>query len=309
MSSTALLWILFNAGVLLLLALDQVIRAGRKREASLAESVVTTLAWIGLSAAFGLWIGHSQGSDRAVEFFTGYLIEYALSMDNVFLFVLIFASFRVAHSQQQRLLFWGVLGAMLMRGIMVGVGTTLLSHFEWIIYIFGLYIVYAGATMLLPQKEIPVEQRRIVRWTRRILPLSSDPTPTRFIVHEDGRSKFTLLVLVLVTIELTDLIFAFDSVPAVFAVTRDPFIVYTSNICAILGLRSLYILLAHAITRLVYLHYGLAAILIFVGTKMVGERFYSVPTLLSLAVVGAILALTVVASLLRTAWAPKEASP
>ena len=301
MSAATLPWILFNAGVLVLLALDQLARFWRKREASLAESVVTTLLWIGLSVAFGGWIAQSRGPDRGVEFFTGYLIEYALSMDNVFLFVLIFASFQVPPAQHQRLLFWGVLGAMIMRGLMVGVGTTLLSRFAWVAYVFGLYIIYAGVTMLLPQKEIPVEERRIVRWTRRVLPLSDDPTPVHFLVREQGRTKFTLLVLVLITIELTDLIFALDSVPAVFAVTRDPFIVYTSNICAILGLRSLYVLLAHAIKRLVFLHYGLAAILIFVGAKMVGEKFFAVSTMLSLGIVGAILALTVIASLFKTA--------
>ena len=306
MDRNTLPWIVFNGGVLVLLLADQLIRRWRGREASFLESGLATLVWIGLSLGYGLWIVQSGGAAKGLEFYTGYLIEYALSMDNVFLFLLIFAAFQVAPHQQQRLLFWGVLGAMIMRGFMVVVGSTLLSLFEWVTYLFGAYIVYAGVSMLLPRTKIPVEERRIVRWTRRMLPLSSDPAPTRFIVREDGRRKFTLLVLVLITIELTDLAFALDSVlPAVFAVTRDPFIVYTSNICAILGLRSLYVLLSHFIARLVFLHYGLAAILIFVGGKMVSEKFYATPTLISLGIIGAILTLTVVTSLCQK---PREHS-
>ena len=264
----------------------------------LLESLVTTAGWVALSAAFGLWILHRGGPARGLEFFTGYLIEYALSMDNIFIFVLIFSSFHVPAAQQHRLLFWGVIGALIMRGALIGVGTALLRTFAWVTYIFGAYIFYAGVSMLRKKDETAVGDKFLVRFARRHLPLSQENHPVGFIVREDGRPKFTVLFLVLLVIEATDLVFALDSVPAVFAVTRDPFIVYTSNICAILGLRSLYFLLAGAMKHLTYLHFGLAAILIFIGAKMIGENFYTIPTVTSLLIVGAILLFTVVTSLL-----------
>jgi tellurite resistance protein TerC len=301
-------WILFTGGVLVLLLLDLLVLRRLRPHMGLLESLATTAGWILLSAAFGLWILHRGGPARGLEFFTGYLIEYALSMDNIFIFVLIFTSFHVPATQQHRLLFWGVIGALIMRGILVGVGTALLHTFAWITYVFGAYILYAGASMLRKKEETAGGDKFLVRLVRRHLPLSQDNHSTGFIIRENGRLKFTVLFLVLIIIETTDLVFALDSVPAVFAVTRDPFIVYTSNICAILGLRSLYFLLAGAMKHLAYLHFGLAAVLIFIGAKMVGENVYPISTVVSLLVVGVILALTIFASLLNPKAPPQAPS-
>jgi tellurite resistance protein TerC len=223
-------------------------------------------------------------------------------VDNLFLFVLIFSNFRVPPDQQRRLLFWGVIGALVMRGAMIGAGVALLRRFEWVIYLFGAYILYAGFRMLLHKAnaEVNVERQLVVKFARRFLPLSSGDHGGRFVVRENGRLKFTLLFLVLLVVELTDLVFALDSIPAIFGVTRDPFIVYTSNVCAILGLRSLYFVLAGAVQSLIYLHLGLACVLIFIGAKMMGEHFYPISTNLSLVIVGGILAISIAASLLKT---------
>jgi tellurite resistance protein TerC len=295
-------WIGFNAVVLALLALDLAVLHRKKRAISIRESLATTLVWITLAAGFGLWIMHREGTGKGLEFFTGYLIEYALSVDNIFIFVLIFTSFKIAADQQHRLLFWGVLGALVMRGAMIGAGVALLRTFEWVIYLFGAYILYAGFHMLFHQAkaEVKVERRLVVRLARRFLPLSSGDPGGRFVAREGGRLKLTLLFLVLVVVELTDLVFALDSIPAIFGVTKDPFIVYTSNVCAILGLRSLYFLLAGAVKSLAYLHTGLACVLIFIGAKMVCGDFIPISTELSLLIVGGILAAAVAASLLKT---------
>ena len=293
-------WIGFNVIVVALLVLDLFVLHREKRAISVMESLLTTLGWIALAVAFGMWITHREGSSMGLQFFTGYLIEYSLSMDNIFIFVLVFASFQVAPDRQHRLLFWGVLGALIMRGLMIWGGAALLHRFEWVIYLFGAYILYAGVAMLMHKKDVEIEKMLVVRLARRFLPLSSKDEGDRFIVREDGRLKFTLLFLVLVVVEMTDLIFALDSIPAIFGVTREPFIVYTSNVCAILGLRSLYFLLAGAVKSLVYLHVGLAFVLIFIGTKMVVEGFYPLSTETSLIVVGSILGLAVIASLVKS---------
>jgi len=297
-------WIGFNVIVLALLTFDLTVLHREKRAISIKESLLTTLGWVGLAVGFGMWVTHWAGVSTGLQFFTGYLIEYSLSMDNIFIFVLVFASFKVAPDKQHRLLFWGVLGALIMRGLMILAGTALLRQFEWIIYLFGAYILYAGVAMLMHKKDVEVEKMLVVRLARRFLPLSSNNESERFVVHEDGRLKFTLLFLVLVVVELTDLIFALDSIPAIFGVTRDPFIVYTSNVCAILGLRSLYFLLAGAVKSLVYLHVGLACVLIFIGGKMVIEGFYPLSTETSLIVVGGILSIAVIASLVRSKKKP-----
>ena len=301
MQNPLALWIGFNVAVLALLAFDLTVLHRKEREISIRESLGATLVWIALATGFGLWIMHREGTGKGLEFFTGYLIEYALSVDNIFIFVLIFASFKIAADQQHRLLFWGVLGALVMRGAMIGAGVALLKTFEWVIYLFGAYILYAGFHMLFHRAgaEVKVERHLVVRLARRFLPLSSGDPGGRFVTREGGRLKLTLLFLVLVVVELTDLVFALDSIPAIFGVTRDPFIVYTSNVCAVLGLRSLYFLLAGAVKSLVYLHTGLACVLIFIGFKMVGENFLPISTGLSLLIVGGILAVAVAASLLK----------
>jgi tellurite resistance protein TerC len=302
MQTSLAFWIGFNAVVLVLLVLDLKVLHRKEHAISIRESLVTTLVWILLAVGFGVWIMHEEGRSKGLEFFTGYLIEYALSLDNIFIFVLVFTSFQIDAERQHRLLFWGVLGALVMRGAMIGTGVALLNAFSWIIYVFGAYILYAGFQMLFhnAQAEVNVEEQFVVRMARRFLPLSSGEHGGRFVVREGGRLKFTLLFLVLVVVELTDLVFALDSIPAIFGVTKDPFIVYTSNVCAILGLRSLYFLLAGAVKSLVYLHTGLACVLIFIGAKMVGEHFVPVSTELSLFIVGGILGISVIASLLKT---------
>ena len=292
-------WIGFNVVVLGLLIFDLTVLHRHQRAISIRESLLTTLSWVALAVGFGFWVIHEEGGAKGIEFFTGYLIEYALSVDNIFIFVLVFGSFKVAADQQHRLLFWGVLGALVMRGVMILAGTALLQKFEWLIYLFGAYILYAGVGMLFHKEENDVEDLSAVKWARKFLPLNTGDHGGRFIVVENGRRKFTMLCLVLVVIETTDLIFALDSIPAIFGVTTDAFIVYTSNVCAILGLRSLYFLLAGAIKKLTYLHLGLACVLIFIGGKMVAGAFFHISTMLSLIVVGSILAVSIGASLLR----------
>jgi len=294
-------WIGFNVVVLALLALDLGVLHRKSRAISVRESLLTTLGWMALAVGFGLCILHDQGAEQGLAFFTGYVIEYALSVDNIFIFVLIFATFQVAAEQQHRLLFWGVISALVMRGAMILAGTALLHTFEWVIYLFGAYILYAGVRMLFHResKEVKVEEQFVVRMARRILPISKRTYGGRFLVYEGGSWKFTLLFLVLVVLELTDLVFALDSIPAIFGVTRDPFIIYTSNVCAILGLRSLYFLLAGAVKSLAYLHIGLACVLIFIGAKMVAGEIYPIPTGVSLGVVAAILGVSIAASLLK----------
>jgi len=292
-------WLGFNAAVVVLLVLDLTMLHQEVRTPSMRESILTTLVWVALAVGFGFWLAREVGWEKGSAFFTGYVIEYSLSMDNLFLFVLIFSNFRVAPDQQRRLLFWGVIGALVMRGAMIGAGVALIESFEWVIYLFGAYILYAGVTMFFHKAELDVEKMRVVKFARRFLPLSSGPSRGRFVVRENGRLKFTLLFLVLVAVEMTDLIFALDSIPAIFGVTTDSYIVYTSNVCAILGLRSLYFVLAGAVKHLVYLRAGLACILVFIGAKMVLGGVYHVSTDLSLLVVGGILAVAVVASLLK----------
>jgi len=293
-------WFGFNLAVVVLLVLDLTVLDRKHRGPSMTESLLTTLVWVTLALGFGLWLTWHAGRAKGLEFFTGYVIEYSLSVDNLFLFVLIFSNFRVVPEQQRRLLFWGIIGALVMRGVMIGAGVALLQKFEWVIYLFGVYIIYAGFAMLFHKKDVQVEKLPVVQFARRWLPISSGDHGGRFIVREAGRLKFTLLFLVLIVVELTDLVFALDSIPAIFGVTRDPFIVYTSNVCAVLGLRSLYFVLAGAVRSLVYLRLGLAAVLVFIGAKMLTEDFIPISTDLSLIVVGAILALTVAASLLKS---------
>jgi tellurite resistance protein TerC len=295
-------WLGFNLAVAVLLVLDLTVLDRKAHGPSMTESIVTTLVWVTLAIGFGCWLAWREGSTKGSEFFAGYVIEYSLSVDNLFLFVLIFSNFRVAPGQQRRLLFWGVIGALAMRGAMIGAGVALLNAFEWVIYFFGAYILYAGFRMLFhkAEAEVNVECNLVVRLARRYLPLSSGDHGGRFVVREGGRLKFTLLFLVLVVVELTDLVFALDSIPAIFGVTTDPFIVYTSNVCAVLGLRSLYFVLAGAVRSLVYLHLGLACVLIFIGAKMVGQDFVPIPTELSLLIVGGILGVAVTASLWKT---------
>jgi tellurite resistance protein TerC len=293
-------WLGFNLAVAVLLVLDLTLLQREPKGPTLLQSLLTTLVWVALAVGFGFWIAHEAGWRKGTEFFTGYVIEYSLSVDNLFLFVLIFTNFHVPPGQQRRLLFWGVIGALVLRGLMILAGTVLLQKFEWIIYLFGAYILYAGVRMLVQREKPDVEKLRVVRVARAILPMSTGEPGDRFFTREGGRFKFTLLFLVLIAVEFTDLVFALDSIPAIFGVTKDSFIIYTSNVCAVLGLRSLYFLLANAVKHLVYLHIGLGFILIFIGAKMIGEHVVPISTEVSLFVVIGILAVSIVASLIKT---------
>jgi tellurite resistance protein TerC len=302
-------WIGFNALVLALLAADLGLFQRGDRPPSTRRLVLTTLVWIAVALAVGAGVGLRAGADKSLEFFTGYLIEYALSLDNIFLFVLIFTSFGITAARQKRVLFWGVLGALVMRGLMIFAGVALLKRFAWVFYLFGAYIVYAGVNLFVPKKHRDIEDRRVVRFARRVLPLSEQADSPRFTVRENGRLRFTLLFLVLIVVEVTDLVFALDSIPAIFGVTTDPFIVYTSNACAILGLRSLYFLLARAVKSLVFLPAGLGVVLVFIGVKMLLKEIVPIPTGLSLVVVGGILVVAVVASLVAGPRKESHAHP
>jgi tellurite resistance protein TerC len=293
-------WIAFHLGVLIALAVDLFTDRGRDR-ISLSSAVRRSLVWIGLSLGFNGFVWWWQGSDQAVDFFTGYLIEYSLSVDNIFVFGLIFAYFRVPPRYEHRVLIWGILGALMMRATMIGLGVALVSRFHFVLYIFGAFLVITGFRMLFGKSQaIDLEQNFILRLVRRMVPVTSDYHGPKFIALVRGRRVLTPLALVLIVIEVMDLVFAVDSIPAVLAITRDTFIVYTSNICAILGLRSLYFLLANLVARFVFLRFGLAIILCFVGLKMLVEWWFRIPSWLSLIIIVTVLAMTTIASLFAT---------
>lgn len=293
------LWIGFNIFVLLMLALDLGVFHRRAHAISLREAAVWNVLWLAVALAFNLGLLHWYGRAPALEFFAGYLIERFLSFDNIFIFLLLFRYFAVESRYQHRLLYWGILGALVMRGTMIGLGVAMIQRFEWVLYLFGAFLVFAGAKMLFQKDEqVHPERNPVLRVARRFLPLTKDFHGQRFFVHDGEIWRATPMFLVLLMVETTDLAFAVDSIPAVFAVTRDPFIVYTSNVFAILGLRSFYFLLAGVMPYVRYLNIGLSLVLIFVGAKMVTEKWVKVSTGVSLAVVGGLLAASVVASLL-----------
>jgi len=294
-------WIAFNVGVLLLLAIDLFILHRKPRAVSMREAAIMSLVWVGLSMGFNLLVWRWMGSAKALEFFTGYLIEYSLSVDNIFVFILIFSYFKVPPIHQHRVLLWGILGALLMRGAMIALGVQLVTRFSWSLYIFGAFLIYTGIKMFFKSEEVEVENAA-VRLCRKMMPITPDYYGSKFFVELNGVWAMTPLFLVLIVIDVMDLIFAVDSIPAIFAVTTDSFIVYTSNICAILGLRSLYFLLAQLADRFVYLQYGLAAVLTFIGLKMVLAPFFHIGIAASLSVVAMCLATAVVASL----WVQKK---
>ncbi|MCS6954086.1 MAG: TerC family protein [Bryobacterales bacterium] len=304
---TPLLWVGFTLFVLAMLALDLGVFHRRAHEVRMAEALAWTVVWIVLALAFNVGVYFWFGSHRALEFLTGYLIEKALSVDNIFVFLVIFSYFAVPPAFQHRVLFWGVLGALVMRAIFIVVGAALLQRFHWVIYVFGAFLVFTAIKLFLQRaSEVHPERNPVFLLFRRMVPSVSDYRGQRFVVKEGGQWRATPLLLVLVCVEATDLVFAVDSIPAIFAVTRDPFIVYTSNIFAILGLRALYFVLAGMMARFHYLRVGLAIVLGFVGVKMLISEFYKVPITLSLAVVAGVLSVSVVASWL---WPPEVARP
>ncbi len=294
------LWAGFIAFVLAMLALDLGVFNRKTHVISMKEAGIWTAVWIGLALLFNLGLFFWQGPEAALQFLTGYLIEKALSVDNLFVFALIFSLFAVPARYQHRLLFWGVLGALVMRGLFIGIGAALLHSFHWVIYIFGAFLIYTGIRLAL-HKDASIEPERnpVVRLFRRFFPLTDRYHDEHFFVRQAGRWFATPLLLVLVVIESTDLVFAVDSIPAIFAVTSDPFLVYTSNVFAILGLRSLYFLLAGALDKFHYLKTALAFILSFVGVKMLISEWIKIPIALSLGVIVMLLIAAIVASVIR----------
>ena len=295
------LWIGFLAFVFAMLALDLGVFHRQSHAVSAREALAWSLVWIGLALAFNGAIYYWVGPARALEFLTGYLIEKALSVDNLFVFVVIFSYFSVKPALQHRVLFWGILGALLMRAVFIVAGGALLQAFHWTIYLFGGLLLVTGVKLLRQREgDIHPERNPVVRLIARAFPVSTAAAGERFFVRDAGRWAITPLFMALVTVEVSDLVFAVDSIPAIFAITTDPFIVFTSNIFAILGLRSLYFLLAGMIGRFRYLNVGLAAVLIFVGAKMMLVEWIKLPIVLSLGVVAGLLTLSIVASILRS---------
>ena len=297
-------WVGFNVVVLAILALDLGVLHRRSEKVSLKEAAVWSAVWVALSLCFAFAIYRTMGEESGLEFLTGYLIEYALSVDNIFVFVLIFSYFRVPEKYQHRVLFWGIIGALVLRGVMIVAGSALVSRFAWTLYIFGAFLVFTGLRMALQKDGAAYNPERdpVLRLARKLLPVTQDYRGDKFFVREPDktgtiRSFATPLFIVLIIVDTTDIIFATDSIPAIFAVTRDPFIVYTSNICAVLGLRALYFLLASVVDKFVYLKIGLSLVLIFIGTKMLLEPFIHLPIIASLGVVGALLGASILASL------------
>lgn len=316
MDTSIWLWIGFNLFVLAMLALDLGVFHRKSHAVSGREALAWSLIWISLSLMFNaviyfFWDRMMPESlyinrEAALAFFTGYLIEKSLSVDNIFVFILIFSFFGVPAAYQHRVLFWGILGALLMRGTLIAVGAVLLHQFHWIIYIFGVFLVFTGIRMAWQHDEdVHPDKNPVVKFFRQFMPVTENFEKDKFFVRRAGKLMATPLFLILLVVESTDLIFAVDSIPAIFAVTQDPFIVYTSNVFAILGLRALYFLLANVMDKFQYLKFGLSAVLIFIGAKMVIVDFYKIPVGISLAVVACILTISVLASL----WKAKTSDP
>jgi tellurite resistance protein TerC len=293
-----LLWGLFLLLVLALLALDLGVVHRRMHRVGIREAAVWSVVWTLIALVFNLWLASRFGHRAGVEFLAGYIIERSLSFDNIFVFVVILNYFAVPDYLQHRVLYWGILGALVSRGIFIGLGAALLSRFHWLIYFLGAFLIYTGFKVFRGEEvEVEPAKNPVLRLFQRFVPLTAEYHGKRFLIRQEGRRLATPLLLVLVAVEVTDVVFAVDSIPAVFGVTRDSFIVFTSNIFAILGLRALYFLLAGLMTRFHYLGYGLGLVLAFVGGKMLLQPWKEIPVEWSLGVVLAILAVAVVASL------------
>lgn len=294
-------WMVFGILILVCLILDLGVFHRLAHKVQLKEALFWSGFWITLSLLFNAWIFYDFGADQGISFLTAYLIEKSLSIDNIFVFMMIFRSFHVPPLYQHRVLFWGVFGAILMRGILIYFGIHLVEKFGWVLLLFGGFLVFTGLKMLLVlEKKRSFNQHPVLTLIRRFFPITSTYRRQHFWVHEGGFLKITPLFLALMMVEISDLVFAIDSIPAVFAITRDPFIVYTSNIFAILGLRALYFVLGNLMVRLAYLKTGISLLLCFVGVKMLIADFYKAPTWLSLAVIAAVLLLTIGVSLLKS---------
>ena len=298
--ASALVYVFFTASIIALLVVDLGLFQRKTHEIKIKEALAWSAVWISLALLFNLGLLFWRGKEPALQFVTGYLIELSLSVDNLFVFLLIFMYFKVPAAYQHKVLFWGILGAQIMRGLLIGVGVVLIAQFHWILYLFGLFLVFTGIKMGIQKEEAEVRPERnvFVRFFRKVMHVTPGYHGSRFFLKLEGRHYATLLFIVVIVIETTDLLFALDSIPAIFAITTDPFIVYTSNICAILGLRSLYFALAGMMNLFHYLKIGLAVVLTFVGAKMLLAEIYPIPIGMALGVVGAVLVLSVIASIL-----------
>jgi tellurite resistance protein TerC len=307
---TILLWVGFNLFILFLLIVDLMVFNRKPHEISIRESLVWSGVWIFISLLFNvgvfLWYGH----EAALQFLTGYLIEKSLSVDNLFVFLLLFSYFKVPAKYQHKVLFWGILGALVMRGVLIFLGAALVARFHWVLYIFGFFLVVTGIKMAFQDKEKEVHPERniVVRFFKRLFPVTAGYHEEKFFVKTGGRRYGTLLFVVLIVIETTDLLFAVDSIPAIFAITQDSFIIYTSNVFAILGLRSLYFALAGVMDLFYYLRHGLSVILMFVGVKMLLVDIIHISVGLALGVVGCVLLVAIIASILRAKTHKKNLS-
>lgn len=291
-------WAAFTVFILLLLFADLYLFHRDSHKISVKEAALLSTVWISLGVAFGIGVWLVQGPQQGADYFTGFLIEKSLSVDNIFVFVMVFSFFHVKQKFQHKILFYGILCAIILRALAIFAGVALLQRFEWLIYVFGGFLIVTGAKMLLlAGKEKSPEENPILGFIVRHFKMKPDYNTDKFFVRENGKLLFTPVFLALLAIEFSDIIFALDSVPAIFAVTQDPFIIYTSNVFAILGLRSLYFLSAELMTRLRYLVHGVAVVLLFVGTKMMASSFFHIPSLVSLAIVAFILLCSIAVSM------------
>ena len=291
-------WVGFNILIFILIAIDLGLLHKKSHVISVKEALIWSAGWILISLTFNVGVYFWFGYDSALQFLTGYLIEKSLSVDNIFVFAILFSYFKVPPEHQHKVLMWGILGALVMRGALIAIGTALITNFHWIIFVLGAFLVYTGIKMAL-QKEISVnpEKNPVVNLAKKFIPISDDYDGDKFVTTVNGKKTFTPLLVVLLVVEVTDLMFAVDSIPAIFAITTDAFIVYTSNVFAILGLRALYFALSGVLNMFHYLKYGLGMVLSFVGTKMLISEFYIIPIPLALGAVAAILAISIVASI------------
>ena len=291
-------WVGFNILIFILIAIDLGLLHKKSHVISVKEALIWSVGWILISLTFNIGVYFWFGYDSALQFLTGYLIEKSLSVDNIFVFAILFSYFKVKPEYQHKVLMWGILGALVMRGALIAIGTALLTNFHWVIFVLGAFLVYTGIKMAV-QKEISVhpESNPVVNLAKRFIPISDDYDGDKFVTVINGKKIFTPLIVVLLVIEVTDLMFAVDSIPAIFAITTDSFIVYTSNVFAILGLRALYFALSGVLDMFHYLKYGLGLVLSFVGVKMLISDFYIIPIPVALGTVAAILALSIVVSI------------
>lgn len=299
MNHSLLLWAIFNAFIVAMLIIDLTVFHKKDHKESIKEALMWTGVWIALALVFGIGIHYFMGSQSALDYYTGYLIEKSLSIDNIFVFLLVFSYFKVPPKYQHKVLFWGIFGALVMRFLFIFIGVALLERFHWVIYIFGAFLVFTGIKLALEKdKEVHPERNPVLKLFRKIFPTAKSYHGSHFFIRKMGKLIATPLFVVLIVIETTDVLFALDSIPAILAITRDEFIVYSSNAFAILGLRALYFALAGVMRLFHFLHYGLSLILIFVGVKMLLSEFYEIPTPYALVFIAVTITVSIVASIM-----------